>query len=166
MVEIQYESGLNVLGLGTLAAKDAVNVDTNIDASRLQGFRVASINIAAVVSGKTASEGPIMWGLSCNMTAAEVESSIEADPQDSTVETDHGKGQWLKIMGLIPLASTSGSLTGDGSNVAKPDHLKINWSVIEGKNMSVWAYNLDSSPLTTGTLITYVMEIFGVWLRD
>ncbi len=91
MVEISYdEDGL--LQLSTLAAATAITAVTKVDAGRSLGFRVAKLNIAATVEGKTAGEGGIMWGLAANMTAVEIAEALVADPQASSDNPDHPKG--------------------------------------------------------------------------
>ncbi len=167
MVEIGYDEDF-VLPLGTLGAGVVISQQTKIDASRLNGFRVAMIRMSAMLSGKTTAEGPIAWGIACNMDAAEIEAAIEADPQDRTKSDAKGEGQWLKHLGLIGLGATELGLTGAGAlvNKADPIDIKINWSVIEGENFVMWARNMDTSALTTGTLLTAFIETFGVWLRD
>lgn len=169
MVVIQYENDF-VLAIGALAANDAVNGQTKIDSTRLNGFRIAKVKIVATLRGKTASEGPLLWGLCCNMNAAELEAAIEADPQSSVADNDKGEGQWLSILGMIPFGMTAGPLTSTGGAIAgaaahMDDH-KVNWSVIEGKTFDLFVYNMEGSAVTTGGIIEAAMEIFGVWLRD
>ncbi len=170
MVVILYDQDLS-LGLGTLAAVDAIAQAGKIDASRLNGFRIAMLRIVATVTGKTTAEGPLIWGIACNMDAAEIEAALEADPQSSADDDERGVGQWLKILGMIPLETTFGALTGGpggpsaGSAVATPMDVKVNWSVLEGKEFVIWAYN-QGAALTSGTIITCAIEYFGVWLRD
>ncbi len=172
MVEIQYEQDIQ-FALSTLGAATALKAATKVDASRLNGFRIAKVNVAATLRNKTASEGPILWGLQCNMSAADIKAAIESDPQSSTADNDRGDGTWLKILGLIGFPTTDAPLTGGVgpgatavSLVAHMMEVKVNWSVIEGQDFSVFAFNMGSGALTTGTIIDAVLEIFGVWLRD
>lgn len=163
-VVIGYEEDLEFT-LGALGANDAIAQATKIDATRLNGFRVSKVRISAVVRAKTASEGPISWGLLANYSAAELEAAIEADPQSSTDDNVRGDGQWLTHLGLIGQEIVAAPLTGGGL-VAQPIEVMPNWSVIEGKNFSIWAHNQDGSALTAGTIINAFCEFFGVWLRD
>ncbi len=170
MVEISYEED-GLLTLSTLGALAAISQATKIDASRGNGFRVSKVNIAAQVEGKTAAEGPLIWGLSANMTAAQVKAAIEADPQNRTADNVRGAGQWLKFLGVIGLNQTEGALTGPAGGIPSSASMQfmevpVNWSVIEGQNFQLFVYNTFGSALTTGTLIRFYMEIFGVWLRD
>ncbi len=170
MVIVQYDQDLS-LSLGTLGAVDAIaQASAKIDAGRENGFRIAKLNIMGTLTGKTATEGPIAWGIACNMNAAEIELAIESDPQDSAENDDRGVGTWLKPLGMITLEQTAGPLTGGGSGgtqggVATMIEVKVNWSVLEGHDFTVWAYN-QGSALTTGAILTFFVEYFGVWLRD
>ncbi len=164
MVEITYDSDA-VLALGTLAASAVGVQPTRVDATRTQGWRTAMLRIVATLAGKTTAEGPILWGIACNLDATQINAVLIGDPQNATEDDDHGAGQWLKILGLIDLAATEGPLTGP-SEIAQPIDIKVNWSTIEGEAVVVWARNNGGSPLTTGGLITFSIENFGVWLRD
>ncbi len=68
--------------------------------------------------------------------------------------------------GIITKAATAGPLQGDDIVSAAVHDLKVNWSVIEGDELVIWAYNMDSAPLTTGALLRFAAEWMGVWLRD
>ncbi len=170
MVEINYEEAF-VFPLGTLAAKDIIALVTKIDSARLNGFRIAKIRIAAAVTAKTAAEGPLAWGIGCNIGAASIEAAIEADPQSKVADNVRGDGTWIKTLGIIPLEMTAGALTGTtgggaSGHAAGMDEYVVNWSVIEGQEFNVWAYNMGTGALTTGAVIHSFMEIMGVWLRD
>ncbi len=164
MVIIQYDND-GILPLSTLAANDVISVDTKIDGSRLQGFRIAVLSILATITGKTATEGPLLWGVSCNMAAGSIESAIESDPQSSAADNNRGEGAWLKILGMIGLEVSEGPLTGGNSLMVLPLNVKVNWSVIEGQSLQVWVYNMGAA-LTTGTVFHFAIEEMGVWLRD
>ncbi len=164
---ISYENN-GALVLSTLGSLDVVNADFKIDASRGSGFRIAKTRLAATLKGKTATEGPILWGLACNLAAAELEEAIEADPQTSVDDEKRGEGTWIKMLGLIGINMTAGALTGNGGGndgAASFMDIVINWSVIEGQAFTLWAYNLGAA-LTTGSIIQFTAENMGVWLRD
>ncbi len=165
MVEIQYEHD-GILAVGALAANDAISADTKIDATRLQGFRIAKLRMAASMTLKTTAEGPLIWGIACNMVAAQVESAIEIDPQSIAGTTQKAPGAWLKILGQIPFDFTNGPILGSNGVSAEMVEIMVNWSVIEGQPFVVWVYNQGSGGMTTGAQLLYTMEIFGVWLRD
>ncbi len=68
-LKIGYENN-GTLALSTLASLDAIAQAFKVDASRQQGFRIAKLRLAVVLEGKTATEGPILWGVACNMNGA------------------------------------------------------------------------------------------------
>ncbi len=165
MVEIIYENDF-VLALGALAGNDAVAGVTKVKAANLQGFRVAKVRIAAQLDQKTTAEGPLVWGLAANMSAAQIEAAIEITRTSSTGTTQKGPGAWLKILGLIPFAMTAGPITGSNNLSAEMMEVLVNWSTIEGQDFSLFVYNQGAGAITTGAFILAVMEIYGVWLRD
>lgn len=157
----QFDEDLSQ-GLGALAANDVIAAVTKTDGSRTQGFRLSKVRICGRFSAKTATEGPIAWGISCNGGGTDVENAIEADPQNSSDDDVRGSGLYIKPLGIIGVEETQGSLHEGMPHL----DVKVNWSVPEGENFSLWFYNMGSGALTTGTLIHAFIEKFGVWLRD
>ncbi len=156
-----------VLTLATLGANTAILSTSKIDSGRLQGMRVVESELSYDVVGKTATEGPIVIGVCCNMTATEVANALVADPGDKNRDTNRGKGTYIKVLGMIGRSVT-------GIPGATPDALlammkisygKNGWSVPEGKNLALFAYNMGAA-LTTGTVLNWFASHFGVWLRD
>lgn len=161
MVEIQYDNDI-LWHLDTLAANDVTMQASSIDASRSQGFRVAKSRIFATFTGKTAAEGPLVWGVAANLDATQLEQILEADPQDKMAETRRADGMYFKTLGIIQSGDTSGFLTPDGQAV----EVTPNWSIPEGEGLFYWVYNQGGASLTTGTYISIFAEHYGVWLRD
>ncbi len=162
----QFDQDFN-LALGALAANDATLINGRIDGAREQGFRLVTTDLQIQLTGKTTAEGPIVYGVCCNMNAAEVEAAIEADPQISTADDARGKGTYIKILGMLGLLQTAFPQSGD--NTERRHHIsygKNGWSIPEGQAWSVWAYNQGSGALTSGTTMLMAAEHFGVWLRD
>ncbi len=115
------------------------------------------------VSGKTAGEGPVMLGMSMNGTAANIEAAIEADPQSVVEDDNHPKAHYVKPLEMITKAFQEGI----GSAQVEGGHtLTPNWSCPEGQDLLFWAYNMDTSALTTGMIVDIFAEHYGVWLRD
>ncbi len=167
----QFETGTLPLVVGALTTLNLISQALKIDGTRLQGYRLAKMRIAVQLEGKTATEGPLIWGFSANMTEAQTELALESDPQGKARDIARGDGSWIKIMGLIPVAFTVGPLTGAGGGtsqtlVAELIDVKVNWSITEGNDFRIWVYNMDTSTITTGTILTLVGEFFGVWLND
>ncbi len=162
-LEILYDEDFS-LAVGALAGNDLVGGATKIDGGRLNGFRVVKTRLIGSFTGKTTAEGGVIWGLGIFPTAsaAVVESILEADPQSALGQTFKQEGTWVKPMGMMRLEETEGSLH-PGAGFVDVD---INWSVPEGAELMVWAYNQQSGALTTGTVLNLFMQHMGVWLRD
>ncbi len=153
------------LALATLGANDVILTTTNIDGGKDSGFFLKWCRWAGVMVGKTATEGPLVWGFACNMAADEIEQWMEADPQsraDPDLAVPIG---WILPMGMVPIAPTAISLGGEGGNNSLHRFQKVNWSIIEGQAFSIWCLNLGAA-LTTGTIFTFNLQFSGSWLRD
>jgi len=160
----QYDNN-GTLTLGAQGALDVLSTNTKIDGARKQGFRVTKSNWFFQATGKTATEGPIIIGIACNADAAEIEAAIEADPQAPSDDDSRGMGVYIKPLFLMGIAQTEFPAAGDA--VMKPftvSYGKNGWSIPEDQALTVWAYAMGA--LTTGTVIRFFAEHFGVWLRD
>ncbi len=166
---MQYDNNFT-LTVGALTTLNAIYQASRIDGSRLQGWKEIYCEITAQVTGKTSAEGPLLWGLAANLTAAQLEVIIEEDPQSRTSPITRAPGSWLKVLGMIPLLTNAAPLTGgtgDGSDgAANPLRVKVNWSIPESLDFGMFVYNMGAGTLTTGTVIHAYMEHYGVWLRD
>ncbi len=167
MLVPQYDHDTQ-LTLGTLGGNDLIAQPSKIDQSRTRGFRVTKSRIFAEMIGKTTAEGPLMFGIAANASAAEIEAIIEADPQNPHDDDSRGKGVFIKLLRLIgqdelqiPLASAPGQLM-----EFELSYGKNGWSIPQGEALSYWAYNMQAGALTTGTIFNIAAEHLGVWLRD
>ncbi len=148
--------------LGALAAKDAVDAVSKIDASRLNGFRIMKTEYWIDYGNKTTAEGPITVGFAVHHSEGEVEEAIEADPQNSAdmvLNATAKRPVW-------PLETIPQSGTGSPSDLVPMRSFNPRWSCIEGKNAFWWAYNRDDAALTTGGVVNIFAKHYGVWLRD
>ncbi len=165
---VQQFDNNGVLTLGTLGSLVAIQAAGKNDGSRNMGFRYTKSTVWFTMQGGTTNEGPIMIGVACNCSAAELEAAMENDAQDQNDPPNRSGGMFIKPLFIIgedelkiPLDSAPG-----------PDKMftfsygKNGWSVQEKEQWTVWAYNMDSGALTTGTVIKFFAEHFGVWLRD
>ncbi len=159
------------LALGTLGANTAILSNTLIDSGRENGFRVTHSKFHFSMTAKTTTEGPIMVGCSVALTAAEIKAAIEADPQRSNAEDSRPPNTYIKTLFLMGVGQqefpgSGGSGMGFMKGGIDVSYGKNGWSVPEGSGLAVWAYNMDSGALTTGCIIHWFAEHFGVWLRD
>lgn len=147
--------------LGTLASKDAIAEASKIDSTRGNGFRIMKTEYWVDFRGKTANEGPLMVGMSAIFDAAGVESAIEADPQDSSEDSNN----LLAKRPIWPLALLQAAPDGNDQQV-QMHSVNPRWSVPEGENLYWWVYNMGAAGLTTGTVVHIFAKHYGVWLRD
>ncbi len=151
------------LALGTLAGNDVLNGLSKIDASRRMGFRVTRMEYWIEWFGKTVGNGPIMIGWTPTKSGAQVELALEADPQGS----DDGVTQQQANEPVFPLVMIPTTSTEIGEDQdAIHGVLNPKWSSPEGVSAQWWAFNMNSSALTTGTVVNIFCKYFGVWLRD
>ncbi len=155
-----------VLTLGALALHDAISVNSKIDATREQGFRIVKSVYHISLRDKTTQQGPIMFGVGLNTDAAGVEAALEADPQNRTDEISHPDGVFIKPITQVSRIMANSNSTGPLDPGIEVSYGKNGWSVIEGEKMMFWAYNMGDATLTTGTVFDIFVEHFGVWLND
>ncbi len=157
------------LPVGALAAGAAVIANSRIDAARENGFRIVKSQLFLTLTGKTTAEGPIAFGVAMNVpNAAAITAILDADPSDSKADISRGEGVFVKILGVLGLLETSfPPISRDGPGwMMEISYGKNGWSIPEGRGLVYWARNNDGSALTTGTILTFSAEHFGVWLRD
>lgn len=111
-----------------------------------------------------------MFGVSANIDATGIAAAFADDPQASVDDISRSMKQFLMPLGMIgkdetviPLGTNSGRQSWIPFEVSWG---KNGWSIPEAQSAGFWAYNMDSSSLTTGTVLEYFAEHFGVWLRD
>ncbi len=166
-MEQQFDIDASIT-LGALGAATAVFGTSQIDGSREQGFRLIMSRITARLTGKTGSEGPLVWGICCNVpSVADLKTYLENDPQGSSANPEKGRNWFVKLLGQIPLqASASLDTSSDVMrNVEEVKYGKNGWSIPEGSAFNYFVFNMGSA-LTTGAVITISAEHFGVWLKD
>ncbi len=149
------------LTLSTLGSGSILTANSRIDASRLQGFRILKTQYYFALKSMTPDEGPIMMHLAHDLTAAEMEETIGADPQrsgDPTLEPRALRPVWP--LGLL------GNDTEGNAGVFLQGEIKLGWSFPEGTILKIGAENISGSALTTGAVVRGRMKHFGVWLRD
>ncbi len=167
----QVQHGNTGLALSTLGAATAATGSLAIDASRTQGVKLMQFKGAVEWNGKTAGEGPLVVGLSIDLSSSEVAEAIIADPQhvNDVPATEQGN---RKVYPLFTIArkSTDGTWSrGAMANDDAAEHadLKFPWrELTEGQGIQFWVFNRDASALTTGTEISLDWDAVQEWLRD
>ncbi len=151
------------MALSTLGTNDAISVATKVDNTRLRGYRMIKSIFHFGVTGKTATEGPIIVGVAINMSAGDIEKAMEADPQSPSEDDARGIGGFIKTLFMLDNPATVWPVGFNG--MIEVSYGKNGWSCPQGQAVTVFAYN-TASTLSTGTIIQWVAEHFGVWLRD
>ncbi len=161
MAGIVHDS--NVITLGTLAANTSIISQSNIDSGRESGFRLLKTEYHIEVGGKTDNEGPIIVGLSHNLSVAEIKGTFEADPASHP-----GIARPENEAALRPVWPLFSAAVFIANNANSPywRTFKPLWSSPEGSSMNWFAHNSDSSALTTGAKVFINAKHFGVWLND
>ncbi len=154
---------VGLITLGALAALDVATIDaTRIDGGHLQGMRIKRFKFGMEISGKTDGEGPILVGAAVGLTAAEIEEALEADPQGSN-DTDARDKANRKVFPLMMIPRINIIPSGPVPLIDVPWPFK---TIPEGVGLVIWAYNMSSGALTTGTTIQTWMTFVTEWLRD
>ncbi len=154
------------IALSTLGTLTAILGPSKIDASREMGFRVLRTEYWLEYEGKTDNEGPIIFGLSVDMTVSQIANAISADPQGRDPEASEANLRAkFPIFPLKMLSEQSTESPGGGNAIISMDVAKVGWSLPEGSHLDFFAFNLGSA-LTTGTVIRVFAKHFGVWLDD
>ncbi len=159
MAQVLHER--QAITLSTLAALDAISTVSLIDTAKENGFRILRTEWFIRLKGVANGEGPILVGMAANLSAAEVEVTIESDPQAADTPVDgHNANRPVWPLGILENDGV-GSAPSARQGVLKPQ-----WSIPEGSFLNWWAYNLDGTALTTGGEVIIYAKHFGVWLRD
>ncbi len=153
--------------LGALTSLTASTNALLIDGARDQGVKLLKLKAAISLRNKTAGEGPITVGIAIGVSAAEIAEAIVADPQgisdDPALQRSQRRVFPIWYFGK-EVANTADLSEGP---VKKLEDVDIPWKMIEeGLNMFWYAFNHDSSDLTTGTSIDIVSVAVQEWLRD
>ncbi len=154
------------VAFGALAANDAIlgNAPVVPDTQE-NGIRISKVKFCATLEGKTVDEGPMLWGYSIDLTAAEVEESLEATP--SGPKDVAGLEQANRK--VFPMGFVCKNSVADGAPRGRAQFQEIEhfpWKDIpEGSTLDLWGYN-EGAALTTGAQLVVHTELFGVWLND
>lgn len=142
------------LDLGTLGAKTLVVGP--FDEQVLEVTRVTSIVIRASLRDFTpvTDVGPIMIGVAhSDYTAAEIEAYIENTGswnRGDMVSQEISK-RLVRRLGIFEIPDDAQDAV--VLNNGREFKVKLNWKLITGQSLELWAYNLGSAALSTTTPI-------------
>ncbi len=160
-----FEQNVSI-SLGALAAVDIAGTSSRLDAAQLDGYWIKQLRIAAAFAGKTAGEGPILWGYALNFENLQaIEDYFEDDPQDSGAPVLRGDDDLVRICGMISEEKTAGNAL-DGVPFIEESLGSRGWTKRVDRPMHWWAYNLNGGALTTGMNLKVAAQFLGRWTRD
>ncbi len=149
-----------------LAAKDVVsaNLGQTVNERTLISSIVARYSMTAFT--KSTGDGPIMVGVAhSDYTDTEIEEWIENT--GSWNETDQiGRevaGRKVRMIGIFenPIDEAASAVLNDG----KPIKTKLNWILTQAQTLSLWVYNMGTSPLATTAPVIRAEGHANLWPR-
>ncbi len=151
--------------LGTLAPTTLISA--NFDEVTTEKQLISSLVATWALDGMVAGQGPILFGVAhSDYTSAEIEAVIEA-----TGTWNRGnKTQQEIAKRLVRVIGTFVGLQGTGTNDVKfnegrPVKTKLNWTLITGATLKLWAYNISASALSTADPNVRVNGHANLWSR-
>ncbi len=139
------------LALGTLAAADLISDDWD----NLVGDTtlVSSVVCAWSLGNITAPQGPILFGIAHgDYTDAEIEAWVEQVNGwniGGLIEQEVSRRKIRMIGTFITGGVSAGTTDALPINDGKPVKTKLNWILITGQTLRIWAFNSGSNPIAT-----------------
>ncbi len=155
--QIFYET--SILAPGALAAKDAL-VDPNGQYNQgtlLEDVRILKSEIKIDVRSGTAGDVVLIGMANGELSAAEIEGSLESTPLNS-----NDRGELEKALrAVFPIVQFT-----IGDDPASIDIVKtLRWTFNNPEGWSWWMYNPRTAAMTTGAEIILFAKHFGVWVQ-
>ncbi len=152
------------VSMGTLGATTSVkeDFDNTVNERTLVSSIVATYSLANFTAD--AADGPIMVGVAhADYTVAEIDEFIEASgawDEGNKVAQEQQKRQ-IRRIGVFasPPTAAEDVVLNDG----KPIKTKLNWILNQGQTLSLWAYNMGSSPLATTVPVAHAQGHANLW---
>ena len=110
----------------------------------------------------TADQGPILFGYAhSDYSVTEIKEAIEAAAAISVGDkvAQEKANRLVRLVGSFQPDDTGEQVFNDGKQVST----KLNWLIPIGKAVNMFAYNDDTTDLTTGGRVTSSGEM---WIRD
>jgi len=154
------------LNLGTLAAKALVGAV--FDETVNERTRVSSIVATYTMQEFTPAtgDGPILCGIAhSDYSDAEIEEVIENTGswnEGDLVQQEVAK-RMVRQIGVFGGPGEVSSALAMTLNDGDPISTKLNWILLQGQTLKVWAYNLGTSALATTVPILRVQGHCNLW---
>ncbi len=154
------------LSLGTLATKTAI--EQQFDETVNERTLVSSLVATWTMSNWTpiAAAGPILVGVAhSDYALSEIEAFIEATGswnEGDMIQQEIAKRK-IRRIGIFdsPLAATDSAVLNDG----KPIKTKMNWILLQGQTLNMWAYNLGTASIATTVPLIHAEGHANLWPR-
>ncbi len=138
------------IDIGTLAANTLLKQD--MGGTVIERTLVSSIVATWSLKDFTpaAGQGPLLVGVAhSDYTAAEIEAYLETSgswTEGAKIQQEIAKRK-IRIIGTLKGGAVLGQ--GDVLNDGKPIKTKLNWILVTGQTISVWAYNQGDAAYAT-----------------
>ncbi len=154
------------LALGTLATKTVISeaFDGSVNERTLVSSIIATYSMTNFT--KALGDGPILVGIAhSDYSAAEIESFVENTAswnEGSKVEQEIAD-RLIRRIGVfdVPDEASDSVVLNDG----KPMKKKLNWILLQGQTLQLWAYNLGTSSLETTSPVVAAQGHANLWPR-
>ncbi len=140
------------LDLGTLAARTAISAifDNVVNERALVSSLVATWSLAdwTVATG----DGPVLVGVAhSDYTSTEIEEYLEQTQSWNEGNMIAQEINTRKIRRVGQFESPIGGVAADSVvlNDGKAIHVKLNWILLQGQSLQIWAYNMGGSAFAT-----------------
>ncbi len=153
------------LNLGTLAA--ATLVGDTWDHSVTERAIVTSIVATWSLDGMVAGQGPIIFGVAhADYTDAEIEAVIENTGAWNSGDRTQQEVARRLVRQIGVFVGKQGTGTNDVQwNDGKPVKTKLNWPLITGQTLRMWAYNISAADLSTAAPIMHANGHANIFLK-
>ncbi len=155
------------IAVGALGAETAILFNTKIDVSRLQGCNPRKIEWSFEWNGKTANQGPLIFGV-IELVVAEMKEWWQADPQhDGDFGSVERSQRHVKILGYIGKLNTAGGdgTAGTGNTTPAGVHHATwpGWDIVEGEFLDFFVMNIGLSSVSSGIVGDGFINLRGDW---
>lgn len=157
---IHVDAAMSLADLAAEAA-EAVVIIANTNE---QGLRIKKLKLGITWRSKTVAEGPLTYGLSVDLSDAEIAEAIVAAPIGigAIPATEQGNRKVFPL-GIISRDSV-GQSADDAVHIEEIKKFPFR-EIREGSSLSLYVFN-HGAQLTTGTVVEAYGVIVGRWLND
>ncbi len=152
------------LAVGGLANAAGILQSSKLDGSQRQGKLMKKTYGRVTWSGKTDDQGPVLYGVTHTLSAAELAEALVADPQgQDDPTTSDAANRPIILWGVIPADGVEIPASVD---LSYRRYKMFSWKIREGVSLQYFAFNTSGGTLTTGLVIRFLMTHVYTWLQD